>query len=59
MELDYSTGIKPPHRDHHYILQNILTWNAVYVLFYTIQHSCPFVGTHTQLQHATTACRRR
>jgi len=42
--MDYTFGIKNPHRGHHYVLQNVLMiLQAVQVTLYMMENSTPFM----------------
>jgi hypothetical protein len=55
--MDYTFGIKHPHRGHHYVLQNVMILQAVQVTLYKIVNSTPFMGNPapTVYRHTTTA----
>jgi len=55
--MDYTIGIKHPYRRRRYVLQNVLTLQAVQVTLYTMENSSPFMGdpNPTVDRHTTTA----
>jgi hypothetical protein len=41
--MDYTIRIKHPYRGHHYVLQNVLRWQAIQVTLYVMENSSPFM----------------
>jgi len=57
--MDYTIGIKHPYRRHCYVLQNVLTMQAVQVTLFSMENSSPFVGSSPNSGQTRDHCIRR